>query len=109
MSRLRAFAHRRTSIDHLPPFLSPSLFTEVRAAAIDSVCELSVLRVDMATQALDFLVDMFNDEIDSVCCYVFFVLLACFFIVWLLIDCLFVCSLHFVHLYSCSFFLGMVA
>ena len=74
----------RVSITFLPSFPLP-LFTEVRAAAIDSVCELSVLRVDMATQALDFLVDMFNDEIDSVCCYVFF-WFACLFLCCLVVD-----------------------
>lgn len=40
--------------------------TEVRAAAIDSLCTLAVKSPEFANQVLDFLVDMFNDEIEEV-------------------------------------------
>eukprot|EP00041_Stephanoeca_diplocostata_P012770 m.214798 g.214798 ORF g.214798 m.214798 type:complete len:881 (+) comp19080_c0_seq6:245-2887(+) len=41
-------------------------FFEVREASIDSICALSALSLPLANKALDFLTDMFNDEIDSV-------------------------------------------
>ncbi len=41
-------------------------FTEVRSAAVDSLCTLAIKNPDFATLALDFLVDMFNDEIEEV-------------------------------------------
>eukprot|EP00053_Salpingoeca_punica_P010852 m.97070 g.97070 ORF g.97070 m.97070 type:complete len:889 (-) comp15509_c0_seq2:164-2830(-) len=41
-------------------------FFEVRKAAIDSICELGMRSEEMASSAVDFLVDMFNDEIDLV-------------------------------------------
>lgn len=41
-------------------------FKEVRAAAIDSLCTLAIKSPDFANLALDFLVDMFNDEIEEV-------------------------------------------
>lgn len=40
--------------------------SEVRNAAIDSLCELATQSADFAAQSQDFLVDMFNDEIESV-------------------------------------------
>ncbi|XP_028400177.1 integrator complex subunit 4-like isoform X2 [Dendronephthya gigantea] len=39
---------------------------EVRSAAVDSLCELADQHPDFARLSLDFLVDMFNDEIESV-------------------------------------------
>ncbi|CAB3220923.1 unnamed protein product [Arctia plantaginis] len=39
---------------------------EVRTAAVDAVCQLSMENVVFATTSLDFLVDMFNDEIEDV-------------------------------------------
>eukprot|EP00002_Diphylleia_rotans_P012220 TRINITY_DN238_c0_g6_i1.p1 TRINITY_DN238_c0_g6~~TRINITY_DN238_c0_g6_i1.p1 ORF type:complete len:921 (-),score=202.65 TRINITY_DN238_c0_g6_i1:2125-4887(-) len=41
-------------------------YLEVRHAAIDSICELGSQFEDFSKRALDFLVDMFNDEIDAV-------------------------------------------
>jgi len=35
-------------------------------AAVDSMCELSLRSGEFATRAVEFLVDMFNDEIDAV-------------------------------------------
>ena len=43
-----------------------SSVTEVRNAAIDSLCELASQSASFATLSQDFLVDMFNDEIESV-------------------------------------------
>lgn len=40
--------------------------TEVRTAAVEAVCQLSLENVIFATTSLDFLVDMFNDEIEDV-------------------------------------------
>ena len=40
--------------------------TEVRNAAIDSLCELATQSASFANQSQDFLVDMFNDEIEGV-------------------------------------------
>ena len=40
--------------------------TEVRNAAIDSLCELATQSTSFANQSQDFLVDMFNDEIEGV-------------------------------------------
>ena len=39
---------------------------EVRSAAVDSLCRLAMLHKGFANLALDFLVDMFNDEIEEV-------------------------------------------
>ncbi|KAM3958267.1 integrator complex subunit 4 [Aphomia sociella] len=39
---------------------------EVRTAAVDAVCQLSMENSIFATTSLDFLVDMFNDEIEDV-------------------------------------------
>ncbi|CAH4030884.1 integrator complex subunit 4 [Pieris brassicae] len=41
-------------------------FMEVRTAAVEAVCELSMQNPIFATTSLDFLVDMFNDEIEDV-------------------------------------------
>ncbi|CAK1548623.1 unnamed protein product [Leptosia nina] len=41
-------------------------FMEVRTAAVEAVCELSMENPTFATTSLDFLVDMFNDEIEDV-------------------------------------------
>ncbi|XP_064638724.1 integrator complex subunit 4-like [Lineus longissimus] len=41
-------------------------FMEVRNAAIDSLCELASQSASFAILSQDYLVDMFNDEIDSV-------------------------------------------
>jgi integrator complex subunit 4 len=41
-------------------------FYEVREASIKAICKLCLCSVPLATKALDFLADMFNDEIDSV-------------------------------------------
>ncbi|KAL6060050.1 Integrator complex subunit 4 [Balamuthia mandrillaris] len=42
-------------------------YYEVRSAAVDSLCELSMRSQHLATRAVEYLVDMFNDEIDEVC------------------------------------------
>lgn len=41
-------------------------FSEVRSVSIDSICMLSVNEPNFAIVALDFLVDMFNDDIQEV-------------------------------------------
>lgn len=41
-------------------------FIEVRSAAVESVCELALHNPTFAITSLDFLVDMFNDEIEDV-------------------------------------------
>ncbi|KAL1916084.1 uncharacterized protein VTP21DRAFT_6088 [Calcarisporiella thermophila] len=41
-------------------------YQDVRLASIDSICELSMYNKEFAIQSVDFLVDMFNDEIDEV-------------------------------------------
>ncbi|XP_023932225.1 integrator complex subunit 4-like isoform X1 [Lingula anatina] len=41
-------------------------YLEVRNAAVDSLCELASHKPSFANQSLDYLVDMFNDEIESV-------------------------------------------
>ncbi|XP_037725389.1 integrator complex subunit 4 [Drosophila subpulchrella] len=41
-------------------------FLEVRTAAVVSMCKLALSRPDFAVTSLDFLVDMFNDEIEDV-------------------------------------------
>ncbi|GAB5592096.1 hypothetical protein Unana1_06996 [Umbelopsis nana] len=41
-------------------------YKEVRNASIDSICELCMHNDQFTTKAVDFLVDMFNDEIDEV-------------------------------------------
>ena len=46
---------------------------EVRKASMESICQLSAGNLEFAARCLDFLVDMFNDEIEAVrsvqCCY----------------------------------------
>ena len=42
------------------------LFSEVRSAAIDSICELSTHSPNFAKLSQDFIIDMFNDEIESI-------------------------------------------
>jgi integrator complex subunit 4 len=39
---------------------------EVRSASVDAICALSMSNYNFATMALDYLVDMFNDEIEDV-------------------------------------------
>lgn len=41
-------------------------FLEVRMASVNSMCELALINPPFAELSLDFLVDMFNDEIESV-------------------------------------------
>lgn len=41
-------------------------FLEVRTAAVDSMCQLALTNPPFAVTSLDFLVDMFNDEIENV-------------------------------------------
>lgn len=41
-------------------------FLEVRAASIESMCQLAMKNKQFAITSLDFLVDMFNDEIEAV-------------------------------------------
>lgn len=41
-------------------------FLEVRTAAVDSLCKLAISNPKFAVLSLDFLVDMFNDEIENV-------------------------------------------
>lgn len=41
-------------------------FLEVRTAAVNSMCRLAVKNAPFAVTSLDFLVDMFNDEIEDV-------------------------------------------
>lgn len=41
-------------------------FLEVRTAAVDSMCKLALSNSEFAVTCLDFLVDMFNDEIEDV-------------------------------------------
>ena len=41
-------------------------FLEVRADAVDSLCQLALKCPKFAAKSIDFLVDMFNDEIESV-------------------------------------------
>jgi len=41
-------------------------FLEVRSASLDSLCQLALVSTQFATLSLDFLVDMFNDEIEEV-------------------------------------------
>uniref|UniRef100_A0A1B0D7Z6 Integrator complex subunit 4 n=1 Tax=Phlebotomus papatasi TaxID=29031 RepID=A0A1B0D7Z6_PHLPP len=41
-------------------------FLEVRTASVDSMCRLALIHPPFASTSLDFLVDMFNDEIESV-------------------------------------------
>lgn len=43
-----------------------SPFVEVRSAAVKSLCQLSISNPHFANMALDFMVDMFNDEIEDV-------------------------------------------
>lgn len=42
------------------------MYVEVRTAAVEAVCQLSQESAMFATTSLDFLVDMFNDEIEDV-------------------------------------------
>lgn len=41
-------------------------FLEVRMATVNSMCQLAIINPPFAELSLDFLVDMFNDEIESV-------------------------------------------
>uniref|UniRef100_A0A336LYV8 CSON004676 protein n=2 Tax=Culicoides sonorensis TaxID=179676 RepID=A0A336LYV8_CULSO len=41
-------------------------FLEVRTASVDSMCKLALTNPTFAVTSLDFLVDMFNDEIEAV-------------------------------------------
>ncbi|KAK7078719.1 Integrator complex subunit 4 [Halocaridina rubra] len=41
-------------------------YLEVRNSALESICALALNNVQFASQSLDFLVDMFNDEIEEV-------------------------------------------
>ena len=41
--------------------------SEVREKTVDSLCKLAMKYVNFARVSQDFLVDMFNDEIESVC------------------------------------------
>ncbi|XP_063695637.1 integrator complex subunit 4 isoform X2 [Culicoides brevitarsis] len=41
-------------------------FLEVRTASVDSMCQLALTNPTFAVTSLDFLVDMFNDEIEAV-------------------------------------------
>ena len=41
---------------------------EVRKASMESICQLSAGSSEFASCCLDFLVDMFNDEIETVRC-----------------------------------------
>ncbi|XP_017850767.2 integrator complex subunit 4 [Drosophila busckii] len=41
-------------------------YLEVRTAAVGSMCQLAMARPEFALTSLDFLVDMFNDEIEDV-------------------------------------------
>ena len=41
-------------------------FMEVRSAGVDSLCEIANQNPEFAHMSTDFLVDMFNDEIESV-------------------------------------------
>ncbi|KAI8050036.1 armadillo-type protein [Thamnidium elegans] len=41
-------------------------FQEVRNASIDSICELSMYNEQLTKKAVEFLVDMFNDDIDKI-------------------------------------------
>ncbi|XP_065337471.1 integrator complex subunit 4 [Cloeon dipterum] len=41
-------------------------FMEVRSASVDAICSLSMNNYSFSMMALDFLVDMFNDEIEEV-------------------------------------------
>ncbi|OQR67888.1 integrator complex subunit 4-like [Tropilaelaps mercedesae] len=41
-------------------------FLEVRLASLDALCQLAVKFATFASQSLDFVVDMFNDEIEEV-------------------------------------------
>lgn len=44
----------------------PLFFVEVRNASVNSLCSLSLINSHFAQMSLDFLVDMFNDEIEDV-------------------------------------------
>ena len=43
-----------------------TFFIEVRNASVNSLCSLSQINSQFAQMSLDFLVDMFNDEIEDV-------------------------------------------
>lgn len=51
-----------------PTFNPPlsNFLSEVRSAAVDALCRLSLNNPRFAVMSLDFLVDMFNDEIEDV-------------------------------------------
>lgn len=43
-----------------------SLIAEVRSASVDALCNLALHHPEFSLLSLDFLVDMFNDEIEAV-------------------------------------------
>ena len=45
-----------------------TILLEVRKASMESICQLSASSTEFASCCLDFLVDMFNDEIEVVRC-----------------------------------------
>lgn len=47
-------------------FSSLSFSSEVRIAAVEALCKLALSSPSFAEKCLDFLVDMFNDEIEEV-------------------------------------------
>lgn len=49
-----------------PQNLPTHFVSEVRSAAVKSLCQLSLNNPEFANMSLDFLVDMFNDEIEDV-------------------------------------------
>ncbi len=60
-----ACSWRSRALD-IPDLSCTSCVTEVRSAAVESMCQLGASCPQFAAQSLDFLVDMFNDEIQSV-------------------------------------------
>ena len=68
-----AYAHTHThshahtrSHAHTHTHLRAHTHTEVRSAAVSSMCQLGMQSSSFAAQSLDYLVDMFNDEIEGV-------------------------------------------
>jgi len=57
--------HSKSVSFALPIFLLAG-FAEVRGAAVESMCVLAQSNASYARQTQDFLVDMFNDEIQEV-------------------------------------------
>lgn len=54
-----------------------TILLEVRKASMESICQLSASSTEFASCCLDFLVDMFNDEIEAVRCACWCCLLHC--------------------------------